>query len=196
MSEERVEQLLAALDSAPAEPDPAFMSRVGRLVLDEATERAASSIAPTNEYMGEPIMIDLDIETNEQTSTEEPSRWRPSASGMRWAAALVLVVGVIGAVIYAAQDDPPTNVASEGPIASVDQFFDAFNDGDADAALSLLTSDATLSERFGSSGDFDQFERIEWEEELARSIAEERLLTPHECTQADVQPAGGHDLRV
>jgi hypothetical protein len=190
VSDERVEQLLRALDSAPAEPDPAFVSRLGRLVHDEATERAVPSITPTNEYVGEPIMINLDLKTTKQTSTEHPSRWRLSPSVMQWGAALTLLVGIAAVVVLASQDDPPANVASEGPMATVDQYFDAFNAGDADAVVSLLTPDAALSERFGSVGDFDQFERMDWEEELVRSIAEESLLADHECTEADGGPAG------
>jgi hypothetical protein len=55
--------------------------------------------------------------------------------------------------------------------------------------VSLLTPDATLSERFGSVGDFEQLDRMDWEEEVARSIAEERLLLPHGCTEVE-GPAG------
>ena len=190
MSEERVEQLFGALNSAPAEPDPAFVARLARRVQSEATEGAVSSIAPTDEYMGEPIMINLDTKTTEQTPTEQRPRWQPSASVMRWAAALVLFIGVAGGVIFAAQDDTPTNVASEGPIAVVDLYFDAFNAGDVDAVLLLLTPEATLTERFGSVGEFSQLDRLEWEQELTDSLAQETVLTPHDCTEANDPPAG------
>lgn len=190
MSEERVEQLLGALNSAPAEPDPAFVARLARRVQIEATQDAAASIAPTDEYMEETIMIDLDIQNTEHIPTVQPSRWRPTAPVMRWAAALVLLVGVGAAVLFAVQDDPPTDVASQGPRLVVDQYFDSFNAGDANAVLSLLAPDAILTERFGSVGDFDQFERADWEQEVAAFIAQETVLTPHACTEANDQPAG------
>ncbi|MGI9606214.1 MAG: hypothetical protein ACR2P0_08760 [Acidimicrobiales bacterium] len=188
MSEQRVAQLMSALDSAPAEPDPAFVSRLARRIRYEATEDADSSIAAIDENMEEPIMIDLEMDVTEQhASSRSPGRWS-SAEVMRWAAALVLLAGIAVAVIVAIQDDDPTSVASDGPRAAVDRYFEAFNAGEADAVLSLLTSDAVLTERFGAVGDFFEFDRGDWEDEIVGFTSQGARLTPHACTET-VDPA-------
>jgi hypothetical protein len=133
-------------------------------------------------------MIDLETETTERTQTEQTSRWRSSAPLVRWAAALALVVGAAGVVFFATRDDAPTIVAGPDPEAVLDQYFAAFNAGDADAVVSLLAPEVTLTERFGAVGDFEVFSRPDWEEEITEFVAQGAVFTTQSCTEADDQP--------
>lgn len=165
--------------------DVAWHSRTDGRGYAEAIAGAGSSIAPTNEYMGEPTMIDLETETAERPLTAPPSRRRPSARALQWAAALIVVVGVAGAAYFATRDDSPiTSAGPVGPQTVVDQYFTAFNAGDVDGVVSLFTIDATLQERFNPADVFGEPDP-DWEQEVAGFIAQETVLESPSCAATD-----------
>ena len=107
------------------------------------------------------------------------------------AAALVVFVAFMGGAFDSAgevpiADSPDQVVVGSDPAAVVDEYFDAFNAGDADAVVSLLSTDATLSERFVS---VDELDRESWEHDLEFFIAQGTILSSLSCTEADEQPA-------
>ena len=108
------------------------------------------------------------------------------------AAALVVFVAFMGGAFDSAGEvpiaDSPDQVVVVGsdPAAVVDEYFVAFNAGDADAVVSLLSTDATLTERFDSVSEFD---RESWEQDLEFFIAQGTILSSLSCSEADEQPA-------
>ena len=91
---------------------------------------------------------------------------------------------------------PPTTIttatvspADEAAARSVtDAYFAAFNAGDADAVLALLTPDVTVTDRFGSDG---QAGEVDVAGELASFTAQGTVLESLSCTVTDDQSANG-----
>lgn len=115
----------------------------------------------------------------------------PRPSGVLGGA--LLFAGML--VLASCGDDEPSTNGAEGadPEAVVGAYFEAFNAGDADAVLSLMSTDATVASGFGS-GPVDFVEEAdggEWEKSLAWATAQGTVLTAPSCTVADDQPADG-----
>lgn len=82
-------------------------------------------------------------------------------------------------------------VSSQDALAATDAYFAAFNAGDADAVLALLTTDGSFTDRFGSGG---QANDLDIADELASFTAQGTVLTSPSCTPAENQPVEGTTL--
>ena len=84
---------------------------------------------------------------------------------------------------------PPTTLSlevQEAALAVVEAFLAAFNAGDADVEIGLFIPEASISDNFGND-----WVVAGWEMALAWDIAQGTILTPADCTVADVSSPDG-----
>ncbi len=84
---------------------------------------------------------------------------------------------------------PP--VSSQDALPATDAYFAAFNAGDADAVLALLTTDGSFTERFGSG---DQASDLDVADELAFFTGQGTLFKSPSCAVTEDQPVEGTTL--
>ncbi|MGI9605109.1 MAG: hypothetical protein ACR2P0_03125 [Acidimicrobiales bacterium] len=120
------------------------------------------------------------VSTQETIQKNRSARW-----GTLIAAAAAIVV-VVGVVLAANNDDSNTASApmSEIALTTADDYFDAYNAGDADALLGLLTEDAVIDDNFSIQPD----DRAEWELLMVWFLAQGSELTTPECRVTDEVP--------
>ena len=99
----------------------------------------------------------------------------------------VLVVGACSGA-----DADPAAFSADDAFTATDAYFEAYNKGDADAALALLTTDATLTWDF--IGFFEEFDLGGRELRLAWETAQGTVLTSPSCSLTDDQPVEGTTL--
>lgn len=88
--------------------------------------------------------------------------------------AAILIIGGCG-------DDDEAFTGDEA-LAVSDDFIEAFNSGDADAVLAVLTPDVAVSEKYtGMSVSFEAMERAFFEQYLAWNTAQGATFTSPEC---------------
>lgn len=189
MSEQRIEQLAAALDAMRVELDPDFVDQLRQDFRREAASSADSPIIQTDD-LGEPVMTKLDTQSPEGSDTDLPRKWWSSRLPLGLAAAGVLVVVGLAVGISALQDDDEVTPAgdaqtfgTESALETVEAYFVAYNAGDLDSVLALFTDEATFSDSFSSSE-----VRPVWEPRLAWDLAHERAFTSPDCSVVDEVP--------
>jgi hypothetical protein len=117
--------------------------------------------------------------------TDMRNKWIVRA-GVAAAAAIAVIVGVM---LF--DDDEATTDAASGrsPAEIVEAYFAAYNAGDAETVVSLLTLDATLTDRFGEPvGEIDPGDALDregWEEDVESLIAQGTLLSSHSCIETN-----------
>jgi hypothetical protein len=85
-------------------------------------------------------------------------------------------------------------VSSADALAATDAYFAAFNAGDADAVLALLTTDGRFTERFGSGDQASEPADLDIADELAWFTGQGTLFKSPSCTLAEDQPVEGTTL--
>ena len=129
-----------------------------------------------------------------QVDTDEPKelrvRRKRRSRGLLVAAVAAVVVLVAGFGTWIAIDDSPDPVADPAAISRA--WIDAFNDGDTERALGLLTPDASLSEFYtGMSSEFDIIDPAFHEQQLAWETAQGSTLVGPECLVTGDAPEAG-----
>ena len=82
--------------------------------------------------------------------------------------------------------EPVVLSPGDAALAVSGNYIEAFNSGDADALLALLTPDAALSEKYtGMSDSFEAIDRAFFEQYLAWNTAQGTTLTSPECAVTD-----------
>ena len=101
------------------------------------------------------------------------------------AAAVVVILAGVAVILMNQSDEAPIADQPFGPDSALDvsdAYIEAFNTGDADAVLVLLTSDVALSEKYTGMGDgFGVMDRGFFEQHLAWSTAQGTTFTSPEC---------------
>jgi hypothetical protein len=131
-------------------------------------------------------MVNEQAQESEATSTDETNRpwW---VGWVMVAAAAVIVVIAAVALFDGTDDNTQIDVVDEdGAVAVSGDYIHAFNSGDADAVLALLTPDVALSEKYtGMSDSFEPLDRPFFEQHLAWSTAQGTAFVSPECSAAD-----------
>jgi hypothetical protein len=120
------------------------------------------------------------------TIDEQLPRWRVTRTPIL----AIVTVTLIFAACSSSEDEAATSVSNDDPTASVDAYFEAYNAGNEDAVLALLTTDTTLTVSFGGRSPED-YKREEWELDLAVALAEGTLLASPLCAVTEDQPVEG-----
>ncbi len=126
----------------------------------------------------EVIMLDQ----NTETPTRRLFDWRLVAA----AAAIIAVV--VGALVLVSDDNAAdTDVASLPDLALevADDYFEAYNSGDADAVFELFAPDIQFDDNF----ELQPSNQEEWAKVMRWSIAQGTTMTTPECRVADEIPA-------
>ena len=182
MTENRLRDVFADLDAAPAEPSREFVARLRERIHDVATGTAGTSIDPSDPAIGEPIMVTLETEPRTTSDDRRPNRRR--GAWLAVAAVVLAAVGAGAAIVYALQDDDPeptmtatAPALSEGQaVVVVNEYFEAYDDGDLQRLLSMLTDNATYSDIAQPITD-----RPVWDAQLAWELAVETRITSRTC---------------
>jgi ketosteroid isomerase-like protein len=103
--------------------------------------------------------------------------------------AIVVAVALTAAGCSSDSSEPTVpELTVDGALAVSDGFIEAFNAGDAEAVLALLTSDVALSERFPGVEVGPSFEALDsafFEQHLAWTTAQGTTFTSPECAVTD-----------
>jgi hypothetical protein len=153
---------------------------------------------------GDLIMVDIQTRESEATQAGEMNRRRWAGWAILAAAAVIVVILAV-ALFDGSEESLPVDVVDdpsdvdapepteqvvlspgEQALAVSGEYIEAFNRGDADAVLALLTPDVALSERYtGMTPDFEAIERARFEQELAWNTAQGAVFTSPECAVTD-----------
>jgi ketosteroid isomerase-like protein len=148
-----------------------------------------------------PVLLSFLDERTMPMPTQTPQKVQQDQSKGRrgWlvavaAFAVVVVFGLTAALLSSRSTDTETAAGADdnpaltvdGALAVSDEFIEAFNAGDADAVLALLTSDVALSERYTDEGpSFEALDPAFFEQHLAWSTAQGTTFTSPECVVTD-----------
>jgi hypothetical protein len=145
------------------------------------------------------VFLTTTKEISMSIDTDQPTHGTPAPRPTRRRRNVLAVVGVFAVAVVAVAlvatvntDDDITAAGAapaltvDGALAVGDGFIEAFNAGDADAVLALLTSDVALSEKYtDESPSFSAIDPAFFEQHLAWSTAQGSTFTSPECVVTD-----------
>lgn len=123
------------------DPSPDFVSSL-------RTELEAELGDEQSEGLDDAVVVDLDpLDAAPPTGRQTVERKWLVVGGA--AAAVVLLIAVVAGIAFAADDGADDEVAAGGIVAGppvAEDYFEALADGDAEAAVNLMTSDVAISQ--------------------------------------------------
>lgn len=198
MTDEQVENIVASLRTTHEEPNQNFVAELRERVHQEASSSADSPVIRTDD-LGEPIMTNLKPHPTAGSDTDPPKRGRTRRANIGLAAAAIVVVvalAVAGVSSLGGDDDeviPGTSAQTFGEDtarATVDAFFDAYNDGDDLRVLALLAPEPEIVDSI-----VGEWTLADWSQLIAFYAAQGSVYTPAECTLFQEEPGSSVTLR-
>jgi hypothetical protein len=137
--------------------------------------------------------ISMSIDTDQPThGTPAPKPSAKRRNVLVFVGAFAVAVVAVALLATVNTDDDITAVGAapaltvDGALAVSDGYIEAFNAGDADTVLALLTSDLALSEKYtGMSPSFETMDHAFFEQRLAWDTAQGATFTSPECVVTD-----------
>ena len=149
-----------------------------------------------DEIGGARYLATLEQRSSEMTQVDTKREDQKEKKTIRpWlvAAAVVMILAGVAVILMNQSDEAPIADQPFGPDSALDvsdAYIEAFNTGDADAVLVLLTSDVALSEKYtGMSPSFEAMDRGFFEQQLAWNTAQGTTFTSPECEVTEQGPA-------
>ena len=164
-NEQRVKTLFAEANPIP-DADLFDLDEIG------GTAYLATLVARSSE------MTQLDTRRQDQKEKTTVKPWMVAAT--------VLIVAGIGLIaVNQGNDAPPVTAEelTENALSSLDDWFDAYNGGNDEAALELFAPGVIISNTFTGPQTLD-----EWTMLLAWNTAQGTVWTPQDCSVTEVEP--------